>query len=324
MKWDCQIEEWRLRVPFVISRRSCSTTEVVALKLTRGGFSGHGEAAGINYQGETALILKQQIDQFLAGFSGHPSRQALLEHLPAGGARNALDCALWDLEAKEAGKSVFDIVGAAAGPVQTALTLSLSSPEKMAAAATTAACQPTLKMKLGGEQPLACVKAVRRARPDAEIIVDANEALTLDALKSIAPSLVEAGVALVEQPLPRDADDALANYNSPIPLCADESCMNVADLPRLAGLYDYINIKLDKTGGLTAALTLADAAEKQGFGLMVGCMLSTSLAMAPAMIIAPRCKFVDIDGPLLLKGDRDFGLKYKDGTVHPPLQNLWG
>ncbi len=324
MKWDCQIEEWPLRVPFVISRRSCTTTEVVALTLKRGGISGRGEAAGINYKGETADSLKQEIDQFLAQFSGHLTRQALLDQLPAGGARNALDCALWDLEAKEAGKSVFDFVGAAAAPVQTVFTLSLDSPAKMAIAATRAAGQPILKMKLGGERPLSCVTAVRHARPDAEIIVDANEAFTLDELKSIAPSLLEAGVALIEQPLPRGADDALAGYDSPVPLCADESCMTATDLPRLAARYDYINIKLDKTGGLTAALTLADAAEAQGFGLMIGCMLSTSLAMAPAMVIAPRCKFVDLDGPLLLEGDRDFGLKYKSGTVHPPSQKLWG
>ncbi len=324
MKWDCQIEEWSLRVPFIISRRTCTVTEVLTLTLERGRITGRGEAAGINYKGETPTSLKREIDEFLGGFSGHLTRQTLQEQLPAGGARNALDCALWDMEAKEAGKSVFDIVGAVAAPVQTAFTLSLGPPEKMALAATAAVGQPILKMKLGGAQPLACVEAVRHARPDAKIIVDANEAFTLDELKNIAPRLLNAGVALIEQPLPRDADDALPGYISPVPLCADESCMTVADLPRLVGRYDYINIKLDKTGGLTAALALAGAAEAQGFGLMVGCMLGTSLAMAPAMVIAPRCGFVDLDGPLLLKGDREFGLKYEAGTVQPPSQKLWG
>ncbi len=324
MKWDCQIEEWPLRVPFVISRRSCTTTEVLKLTLERGGKIGHGEAAGINYKCENAASLKGEIDQFLTGWSGHLTRQALLDRLPAGGARNALDCALWDLEAKEADDNVFTLCGAVAAKVQTAFTLSLDTPENMATAATNAKMHPTLKMKLGGKQPVACVEAVRRARPDAEIIVDANEALTLDALKSIAPQLAKAGVALIEQPLHRDVDGALLGYQSPVPLCADESCMTAADLPRLSGLYEYINIKLDKTGGLTAALELASAAEKQGFGLMIGCMLGTSLAMAPAMVIAPRCRFVDLDGPLLLRGDREFGLKYDGGSVHPPSPDLWG
>ena len=324
MKWVVQIEEWPLRVPFVISRRSCTTTEVLKLTLERGGFVGHGEAAGINYKGESAASLNYEIDQFLGSCSEHIERQALLDQLPAGGARNALDCALWDLEAKEAGKTVFDLTGSAETSVQTAFSLSLDTPEKMAAAAATASQQPILKMKLGGGAPVACVEAVRQARPDAEIIVDANEALTLGDLKTVAPQLAKSGVALIEQPLPRDADDALLGYDSPVPLCADESCMTAADLPRLKGRYEFINIKLDKAGGLTSALDLANAAEKKGFGLMIGCMLGTSLAMAPAMAIAPRCRFVDVDGPLLLGRDREFGLKYHSGSVQPPSPELWG
>ncbi len=324
MNWDAQIEEWPLEVPFVISRRSCTTTEVVKLTIERDGKTGHGEAAGINYKGETAASLKNEIDQFLSNHTGRLTRQALLDRLPAGGVRNALDCALWDLEAKETGKSVFELIGTDAVPVQTAFTLSLDTSTKMAAAAKAASMQPILKMKLGGEAPVACVEAVRHARPDAEIIVDANEALTLDALKSIAPQLAKAGVALIEQPLHRDADDALLGYKSPVPLCADESCMTASDLQHLKGRYDYVNIKLDKTGGLTAALELADRAEAMGFGLMIGCMLGTSLAMAPAMVIAPRCRFVDVDGPLLLARDREYSLKYNDGSVYPPSPGLWG
>jgi len=324
MKWVCKIEEWPLRVPFVISRRSCTTTEVVTLTLERGGVVGRGEAAGVNYKGETAATLKSEIDQFLGGFSGHLTRQTLLDRLPAGGARNALDCALWDLEAREAAKSVFALSGTTATSVQTAFTLSLDTPPKMAEAAIAAATQPILKMKLGGDQPVACVKAVRGARPDADIIVDANEALTLGELRQVAPQLAAVGVSLIEQPLPQGGDEALLEYKSPVPLCADESCMTADDLPHLTGRYDYINIKLDKTGGLTAALELAAAAEALGFGLMVGCMLGTSLAMAPAMVIAPRCRFIDVDGPLLLDGDRSNGLKYHAGTVQPPSSKLWG
>lgn len=324
MQWQSQIEVWPLKVPFVISRRSCTTTEVVKLRIERSGMTGHSEAAGINYKGETAASIKADIDQFLRALEGSLTRQILLEHMPAGGGRNALDCALWDLEAKEAGKSIFDLTGMVAESVKTAFTLSMDSPENMARSATRAKAQPILKMKLGGDDPVACVEAVRQARPDAEIIVDANEALSLDALKMVAPRLANAGVALIEQPLPQKADNALLDYESPVPLCADESCQTTADLAHLEGRYDYINIKLDKTGGLTAALELAAKAEANGFGLMVGCMLGTSLAMAPAMVIAPRCRFVDVDGPLLLGRDREFGLTFDGAEVQPPKPELWG
>lgn len=324
MKWRAQIEEWPLKVPFVISRRSCTTTEVLKLTLERGGVTGYGEAAGINYKGETAASLKSTIDQFLKNHTRHLTRAAVTEQLPAGGARNALDCALWDLEAKEAGENIFDLAGASAALVQTAFTLSMGSPTSMAKAAVGADTQPTLKMKLGGEQPLECVHAVRQARPDAEIIVDANEALSLDELQQIAPQLATERISLIEQPLPRGADGALLGYKSPVPLCADESCQTAKDLVHLKNRYEYINIKLDKTGGLTAALELADQAEAMGFGLMVGCMLGTSLAMAPAMVIAPLCRFVDLDGPLLLGRDREFGLSFDGGAVSPPTRNLWG
>jgi len=324
MKWRAQIEEWPLKVPFVISRRSCTTTEVLKLTLERGGVTGYGEAAGINYKGETAATLKTTIDQFLKNHTWHLTRATVTEQLPAGGARNALDCALWDLEAKEKNKSVFELTGASAAPVQTAFTLSMGSPTSMAKASVDAKIQPTLKMKLGGEQPLECVQAVRQARPDAEIIVDANEALSLDELKQIAPQLATERISLIEQPLPCGADGALLRYKSPVPLCADESCQTAKDLAHLEGRYEYINIKLDKAGGLTAALELANQAEVMGFGLMIGCMLGTSLAMAPAMVISPRCRFVDVDGPLLLGRDREFGLSFDSGTVSPPTRNLWG
>lgn len=324
MKWECQIEEWPLKVPFIISRRSCTSTEVVKLNIVRGGITGHSEAAGINYKGETATSIKTEIKEFLSCFEGQLTRHILQQHIPAGGARNALDCALWDIEAKEAGKSIFDLTGMAADSVKTAFTLSMNTPDKMAQAAAMAKAQPILKMKLGGERPVACVQAVRQARPDAEIIVDANEALSLNDLKNVAPKLAAAQVALIEQPLARNADDALLEYKSPVPLCADESCQTVSDLAHLKGRYEFINIKLDKTGGLTAGLELVKKAETMGFGLMIGCMLGTSLAMAPAMVIAPRCRFVDLDGPLLLSRDRDFGLRFDGATVQPPSMDLWG
>lgn len=317
------VETWPLKVPFVISRRRCDTTDVLVLKLTKDGVTGRGEAAGINYKGETPDTMRTELDAFFASLSEPLTRATVQEKMPTGGARNALDCALWDLEAKLSGQSVFNLAGSIAAPVRTAFTLSLDTPEAMARAAVETTL-PVLKLKLAGEAPLECVAAVHQARPDAEIIVDANEALSFDQLMYVAAELGALNVKLIEQPLPRDADEVLRTFDSPVPLCADESCMTASDIARLKGCYDIVNIKLDKCGGLTAAIELAEAAEAANMGLMVGCMLGTSLAMAPAMVIAPRCAFVDLDGPLLLADDRPQALHIENGFIQPPEAALWG
>jgi L-alanine-DL-glutamate epimerase-like enolase superfamily enzyme len=242
-----------------------------------------------------------------------------------GAARNALDCALWDLEAKRSAQPAYRLAGLAApGPLTTAYTISLGSPEQMARDAGSAAARPLLKIKLGAEGDGARIRAVRAAAPNAELIVDANEGWSAGNLEANLDACARAGDTLVEQPLPADADGTLAKLRRPILVCADESVHDVESLPHLAGKYDAINIKLDKAGGLTEALALATAAERNGFMLMVGCMVSTSLSMAPAILVAQRARVVDLDGPLLLARDRPDGLRYEGSTVHPPLPALWG
>ena len=240
-------------------------------------------------------------------------------------ARNALDCALWDLEAKRHGKPVWQLAGLAEPqPAVTAYTLSLDTPDKMGAAAATHRDRPLLKLKLTGDGDIERVQAVRRAAPASRLIVDANEGWTERHLIEVMPVLAGLGVELIEQPLPAGADDALARVPHPIPVCADESCHTSADLDRLAGKYDAVNIKLDKTGGLTEALALAAAAQRRGFGIMVGCMIGTSLSMAPAVLVAQCAAFVDLDGPLLLASDRAHGLRYDGSTLYPSEPILWG
>jgi len=236
-----------------------------------------------------------------------------------------VDCALWDLAAKRAGKRVWELAGLAApAPMVTAFTLSLDSPANMEAAARRHAHRPLLKIKLGTPDDMARLEAVRRGAPDATIIVDANEGWTADVYADLAPHLLRLGVEMVEQPLPAGADDMLAEIARPLPVCADESCHDRDSLPHLRGKYDMVNIKLDKTGGLTEALALRDAARAEGYKVMVGCMVGTSLAMAPAVLVAQGAEVVDLDGPLLLAQDRDTPLHYDDKGVHPPLPALWG
>jgi L-alanine-DL-glutamate epimerase-like enolase superfamily enzyme len=252
-------------------------------------------------------------------------RAALQHEMPAGAARNALDCAFWDLEAKRAGRRASDLAGLAAPkPLITAYTISLGAPEAMAAAAARASDRPLLKVKLGGGNDRERIAAVRRAAPQAELIVDANEGWNDDNLLDNLAACAEAGVTLIEQPLPEGRDAALLRIKRPIAVCADESVHDRASLGALAGKYDAINVKLDKTGGLTEALALAAAAERQGFGIMVGCMVGTSLAMAPALLVAQRANVVDLDGPLLLAKDRPEGLRYVGSRVDPPQPALWG
>jgi len=261
----------------------------------------------------------------IAGLPDRLDRAALQDALPPGAARNAVDCALWDLAAKRAGRRVWDLAGLPApGPVTTAFTLSLDSAERMEAAARRHAHRPLLKIKLGTPDDMPRVEAVRRGAPEARIIVDANEGWTAEVYADLAPHLLRLGVALVEQPLPAGADDMLAEIARPLPVCADESCHDRASLAGLKGRYDMVNIKLDKTGGLTEALALRDAARADGFGIMVGCMVGTSLAMAPAVLVAQGAEVVDLDGPLLLAEDRNDPLRYDAAGVHPSDAALWG
>jgi L-alanine-DL-glutamate epimerase-like enolase superfamily enzyme len=277
--------------------------------------------------GESVQSVLEGIEALRAEIENGLTRETLQNRLPAGAARNALDCALIDLAAKTSRRPAFELLGLAAPvPVRTAFTLSLDSPAAMGAAATNAVAKgfSLLKLKIAGAGDLERVAAVRDAAPSVRLIVDANEGWTQDDLIALTPRLARLGVALIEQPLKAGEDDILANFQSPVPLCADESCHTRADLPRLTGRYSHINIKLDKAGGLTEALALARDAQSLGLRLMVGCMVSTSLAMAPASLLAGMAEFTDLDGPLLLARDRVPGMIYEADLLHPPGREFWG
>ena len=318
-------ETWPIAGRFTISRGSRTEAQVVVAAISQDGAVGRGECVPYPRYAESAESAIGQIESLRDPIADGLDRETLQSALPPGAARNALDCALWDLEAKLSGQPVWQLAGLAKpGPLVTAYTLSLDSPEAMAAAAATNAQRPLLKLKLDGERVVERVAAVREAAPDARLIVDANEAWTAELLADAAPALAGLGVEMIEQPLHADADAALDGMARPVPLCADESCHDGTTLAGLAGRYDLVNIKLDKTGGLSEALRLADAAEAAGFGLMVGCMIGTSLAMAPATLLAQRARFVDLDGPLILARDRTPGIAYAGSTMAPPPATLWG
>lgn len=315
------LETFPLARAFTISRGSKTEARVVTVTLTRHGITGRGESVPYARYGESPETVLAQIATLPEGIT----RAALQAALPPGAARNAVDCALWDWEAKASGQRVWHLAGLPAPrPRITAYTLSLDTPEAMRAQARENAHRPLLKIKLGTEGDMPRLEAVRAGAPAATIIIDANEGWTPEIYTTLAPHLLRLGVALVEQPLPAGADDMLAEIPHPIPICADESAHDRASLPALKGRYDMVNLKLDKTGGLTEALLMADAARDMGFGLMVGCMVGTSLAMAPAILPAQGAAFTDLDGPLLLARDRDHPLRYDAEGVHPPEAALWG
>jgi L-Ala-D/L-Glu epimerase len=320
-----RIERWPIAGAFAISRGVKTEAAVVLAELRDGDHVGRGECVPYPRYGETVDGVESAIAALRPEIARGLDRAALQRAMPPGAARNALDCALWDLAAKRSGRPAHEL--AALPPLQpltTAYTISLAAPEVMAAAAAKAAARTLLKIKLGGAGDPARIAAVRRAAPRAQLIVDANEGWTAANLQENLAACAQAGVALLEQPLPADADAALADIAHPIAICADESAHATASLAALAGKYDAVNIKLDKTGGLTEALAMARVAQDMGFALMVGCMVATSLAMAPAMLVAQRARIVDLDGPLLLAGDRVHGLRYEDSRVHPPGPALWG
>ena len=314
-------ETFRLAETFTISRGSRDVAEVLTVRIEAEGKVGRGECVPYARYGES---MKSVADQVMR-LPDELTREGLQELLPAGAARNAVDCALWDLAAKQAGERAWRLAGLdAPGPVVTAYTLSLDTPERMEASARMHAGRPLLKVKLGGEDDMTRLEAVRCGAPDTRIIVDANEGWSAELYSEIAPHLMRLGVRLVEQPLPAGNDELLAEIERPLPVCADESVHDRATLPTLKGKYDAVNIKLDKAGGLTEALALRDAAREQGHDIMVGCMVGTSLAMAPAVLLAQGASVVDLDGPLLLAEDRDHALEFDDGCVHPPRPELWG
>ena len=318
-------ERWPLAAAFVISRGSKTEAEVVVVELAEGGCIGRGEAVPYGRYGETVESVSAQIESVRASIEAGADLHVLQSLLPAGAARNALDCALWDLAAKRAGVRAWTMAGLARlDPVKTCYTISLGSRDLMAEAARLNGRRPMLKLKIGGPDDLDAVEAIRLAAPRARLIVDANEALTLDDLNRLAPDLERLDVKLIEQPLPAGRDAALADYTGRVPLCADESLHTRAELSACASLYSVINVKLDKAGGLTEALALTAAAKALGLDVMVGCMVATSLAMAPAMIPAQGVAFVDLDGPLLLAHDRKPGLAITGSLIEPPPPELWG
>ena len=321
MKITVTPESFKLAQVFTISRGSRTEAKVLTVRLQDGEKNGWGECVPYARYDETLESVTAEIN----GLPDRFDRAELYELLPAGAARNAVDCAFWDLEAKRAGKRVWELAGLPApGPEVTAYTLSLDTPEAMQAQAAQNAFRPLLKIKLGTPDDMPRLEAVRRGAPEASIIVDANEGWSAEVYADLAPHLVRLGVALVEQPLPAAEDHALIGMDRPVPVCADESCHDRASLPHLAGKYDVVNIKLDKTGGLTEALALRAAARAAGFDVMVGCMVGSSLAMAPAVLVAQGALVTDLDGPLLLAEDRETPLTFDAAGVHPPAAALWG
>jgi len=310
---------------FAISRGAKTEARTVVVSIRQGASKGQGECVPYARYGETIESVSQTIGELQGEIEAGLTREALQVRLPAGAARNALDCALWDLEAKKKETPVWFLAGLREPkPAVTAFTISLASPNAMAEAAAKEKARPLLKVKLGRAHALECAKAVRKAAPDATLIVDANEAWDMAMLAALAPELHALGVALIEQPLPAGEDRALEDYVSPVPLCADESVHDTRSLDALPKGYAAINIKLDKTGGLTEALKLAEAARARNLDIMVGCMVASSLAMAPAFLLARGARFVDLDGPLMLAIDRKPAIRYEDSLMYPPPPMLWG
>lgn len=319
------VERFPIAGTFTIARGSKTEAVVVEARITAGGITGRGECVPYARYGETVEGVVAAIEALRADLADGLSREMLQHRLPAGAARNAVDCALWDLEAKSSGMGCAELAGLPAlRPVVTAFTLSLDTPEAMARAAAAATDRPLLKLKLGAPGDRERLAAVREAAPDKRLIVDANEGWKAADLPTLLDACATVGVELVEQPLPADDDRRLARIDRQVPICADESVHDRAGLAALRERYDAINVKLDKAGGLTEALALAEAAHGLGFGVMVGCMLASSLAMAPALLVAQKAKWVDLDGPLLLARDRLPGLHYDGATVSPPDPLLWG
>ena len=318
-------QRWLLRQPFRITGHVWNDAEVVTVEVEADGRVGLGEASGVYYTGETVDSMQDQIEAIRASIECGCSREELQALLPPGGARNAVDCALWDLEVQSSGRDIWSLTGVEHAPTTTVMTIPiLDTPQQMHDEAKRLGQYPALKVKLDGIEPVERLRAVREARPDAELVVDANQGFSFDQLIAVLPAFEELGLAMLEQPLPRGEDAALEGFESPIPLCADESCLDLGELDQAADRYQMINIKLDKCGGLTEGLALAGAARERGMALMVGNMLGTSLAMLPGLVIAQYCSFVDLDGPLHLIDDHLPSLRFDDGLIVAPEFPVWG
>ena len=325
IKLSVHQEDWAAVTPFRISNAVWDTFPCVVVELADGMHVGRGEGLGIYYFDETSTTMTSQIEAVADRIEAGAGRLDLLDMLPPGGARNALDCALWDLESKQVGKRAWELAGIDLKPVVTVMTIGLEeTPEEMAKKAEDAVAFPLLKVKLGADRPVERIEAIRAVRPDATLVIDANQGWDFEQLQEVAPRLQALGVEMIEQPLPRGEDEALEGYDPPLPLCADESCVHGGELADAARRYQMINIKLDKSGGLTHGLEMARAARSLGLGLMVGSMGGTSVAMAPHFVVGLLCDFHDLDGPLLAKYDRPHGLVFRNGDVAPPEPRLWG
>jgi L-alanine-DL-glutamate epimerase-like enolase superfamily enzyme len=317
-------ERWPIAGTFTISRGSRTEAVVVVCEIRQGSAVGRGECVPYPRYGETVDGVAADIEAMIDPIDNGLDRQGLLSAMKPGAARNAVDCAMWDLESKLAGKRAWELARIASPkPLTTVYTISLGAPDEMAESARSCG-RPHLKIKLGGEGDADRLAAIRAAVPDATLVIDANEAWTVANLEKNLAVCERFGIAMVEQPLPAAEDGALKGIRRPLPICADESVHDRGSLEHLVGKYDAINIKLDKTGGLTEAFLLADAAQKLGFKIMTGCMVGTSLSMAPATLVAQGAFLVDLDGPLLLREDRPEGLRYDGSTVYPPTSSLWG
>ncbi|WP_427976883.1 N-acetyl-D-Glu racemase DgcA [Agarivorans sp.] len=324
MKVSLSNQSWPIRGHFTISRGSKTQADTVIVEIEDQGKIGRGECVPYARYQESIESVMAELEGILPRLREGISRQELQLLLPSGAARNAADCALWDLECKLSGMSIWQQVATKPAALTTAYTLSLDTPAKMQQAASDNAFRPLLKLKLGGTEDLQRVAAVRQGAPNAKIILDANEAWTVDLYNSLIPELIKLDVAMIEQPFPADDDEALRSLARPIPICADESCHDRASLPSIIGKYDMINIKTDKTGGLTEALALKEQAKQAGLQIMVGCMLSSSLSMAPAFVVAQGCEIVDLDGPLLLSEDIEHGFEFNNNQMLPFTAQLWG
>lgn len=326
MELRTQIEKWPIRGAFTISRESQTEAQVLVATLREGDFSGRGECKPSKRYGETVESVQEQIASIQSSIESGISRDELQQLLPAGAARNALDCALWDLEAKQQSKTIWELIGISEPkPIPTTFTLSLDAPEEMARkAADMSRVHSLLKIKLGGEGDEERLRHIREAAPKTRLIIDANEGWNMDNLQAMVRMCEAVGVELIEQPLPADNDDALTQLKTAVTVCADESAHTTDDIQRLVGRYGAINIKLDKTGGLTEALQMAQEAKEKGLSIMVGCMVSTSLSMAPATVIAQYAQYADLDGPLLLAKDREPAIEYREGMILPTTPVLWG
>lgn len=314
----------RSNTPFKIAFATIDHVDCVYVEAVLDGVTGRGEAAGVFYRDETARSIVLQIEAVRGCLDQDRPRDALLELLPWGGARNALDCALWDLECKRAGTTIWRKLGLTPKPLRTAATIGIDTPDAMAERSRGLRAFSVLKVKLDGDQPIARLAAVREARPDADLIVDVNQAWSVRHLCTAMPALKKLGVRMLEQPLPAGGDAALSEIERPIPIYADESFFTSQDIAQLSRRYDGVNIKLDKTGGLTEGLSVCRRAKEAGLGLMVGNMMGTSLATAPAFVVGQYCDWVDLDGPLFHVADVAPSMRYENGLLYPPDRSLWG